>query len=80
MTPGRKVIAKPFESGGWSYIYLEPRSPRDRTALEAKLKALGAADVEELVAGILTARVPAGHLDELEVHAVVSPMERKSPR
>lgn len=78
MTPGKRT--RLFASGGRSYVYLEPRSPKDRAPLAAKLEDLGATDIEELAAGILSANVPVERLEELEALAVVTPMERKFPR
>jgi hypothetical protein len=79
MTQSAKSLAKRFGSGGWCHVYLELHSTQDRMPLEALLTEVAATDVDELTAGILSAKVPVERVEELEKHAVVTPMERKFP-
>jgi hypothetical protein len=79
MTQSAKALAKRFGSGGWCHVYLELRSTKDRTPLKSLLDKVAATDIEELTAGILSATVPVERVEELEKHAVVTPMERKFP-
>ena len=80
MTQSAKTLARRFGSGGWCDVYLELRPNRDRAALEALLGRLSATDIEELTPAILSAKIPVDHIEELEKHAVVTPMERKVPK
>jgi hypothetical protein len=80
MTQSAKALARRLGSGGWCHVYLELRPARDRGELDAALGRIAATDIEELTPGIVSARVPVERIDELEKHAVVTPMERKFPR
>ncbi len=80
MTQSAKTLAKRFGSEGWCDAYLELRPNRDRAQLQALLAKISATDIEELTPAILSAKIPVARIEELEKHAVVTPMERKVPK
>jgi len=67
--PGQKI-----------YVYIERRPDVTPERFDVVTRNIGAADVEELVPGILSARVDSKHLDALKSVAEVSVMDEKSPK
>jgi hypothetical protein len=61
-------------------VYIERRAGVTREQLEAALRGIKASEIEELVPGVLSARIDGGHLKSLQHVAEVSIMDDKAPR
>ena len=76
--PPKKV---PFSTPGRSMrVYIEPRANVTREQLDAVLGGIDAAELEELVPGVLSARIDGANLKTLEEVAQVSIMDEKAPK
>jgi hypothetical protein len=61
-------------------VYVERRAGVTREQLAAVLRGIKASDVEELVPGVLSAKIDGGHLKSLQHVAEVSMMDEKAPK
>jgi hypothetical protein len=61
-------------------VYIERRAGVTREQLESVLRRIEASDIEELVPGVLSAKIDGGHFKSLQRVADVSMMDEKSPK
>jgi len=61
-------------------VYIERHPGVTREQLEAALRGIKASDIEELMPGILSAKIDGGHFKSLAHVAEVSMMDKKAPK
>jgi hypothetical protein len=68
------------EPGRIVNVYIERRAGVTREQLESVLLGIKASDIEELVPGVLSAKIDGRYLKSLQHVAEVSMMDEKSPK